>query len=90
MIQLQIGNMVIFGIDSNNLKLLKENMPMVIDSTQFKPFTKIVIMYGDTIHDVKREIEKQTGLKLPNGVDVAPNERKDVTDLANSMNQVKH
>lgn len=91
MIQLKLNNIVILGVDAENIKRLQEGQPMLIDMTKFGEFNKLAVFYGEKTQDIKNDIEKMTGLKLPDMPDkLKSGETQDLTDLAKSMNEIKH
>ena len=47
---------VILGLDEENIKRLKENQPIVADLSEIGINQKIVIMYGETLGDIKAEL----------------------------------
>ena len=65
MLRARIDNTFIFGIDAENVKRLMSNRPILVSLAQLGgPDTDIVIMYGDTLDDVMKELEKR-GYELP-------------------------
>jgi hypothetical protein len=55
----------IFGLDAENVKRLKEGKPIVICLAELGGTDDVVIMYGETIDDIKRELERASGAPLP-------------------------
>ena len=55
----------ILGIDAVNVQRLKEGQPILVDLESLGGTDKVFIMYGDTIDDIKKELEKSSGKPLP-------------------------
>lgn len=55
----------LFGIDAENVKRLKAGMPLVIDLTHMGGRDQVLIVYGETMADIVRELETQNGGPLP-------------------------
>lgn len=55
----------LFGIDAENVKRLKAGKPLVIDLTLMGGRNKLMICYGETLADIKREWEAVSGQPLP-------------------------
>lgn len=55
----------LFGVDAENVRRLKDGQPLNIDLTMSGGSDKVVIMYGETMADIVREIEAASGQKLP-------------------------
>lgn len=51
----------LFGIDAENIKRLKDGKPLVIDLTLLGGHDMLLITYGDTMADIKRDWEKANG-----------------------------
>lgn len=54
----------IFGLDANNIRLLKEGKPIKIDLRLMDGVDQFTIMYGETLAEITAELEKHFG-KLP-------------------------
>jgi predicted transcriptional regulator len=67
MIKARAGNIVILGLEPRNLTRLQERKPMLIRLRELGIDTDIVIaiMYGDDHQDITAQIERDTGLKMP-------------------------
>lgn len=67
MIKARAGNVVILGLEPGNLVRLQERKPMLIKLRELGLDTDIVIgiMYGDDQQDIVAQIERDTGLKVP-------------------------
>jgi hypothetical protein len=53
--------LIILGIDAENVKRLKEGKPILKALAQFGGKDDIVILYGDTVDDLKQQIERVWG-----------------------------
>jgi hypothetical protein len=62
--RLSDGRFVI-GIDSENMRRLKKGEPMKLDLVNFGGVDSALLMYGESLGDVMRELEKALGRKLP-------------------------
>lgn len=63
-IRLDNGNFL-FGIDAENVRRLKDGHPLDIDLTLTGGTDRVIVMYGETMADIVREIEMASGQKLP-------------------------
>ncbi len=55
----------LFGIDAENVRRLKAGKPIVVPLGPLGgPPVEIIITYGDTLDDIRREIEAATGQPL--------------------------
>jgi hypothetical protein len=62
MIQVRLSNGdFLFGIDAENVKRLQAGDPMVFDMTKLGGTDKLLIMYGDTMADIVKELEDAMG-----------------------------
>lgn len=55
----------VIGIDARNVELLKQGKPMKIDLVNFGGQDDVLLMYGQTLEEVVRELERALGEKLP-------------------------
>lgn len=55
----------ILGIDAENVKRLKEGKPIVVSLAELGGHDDVLIMYGETLQDIVRELEQASGSKLP-------------------------
>lgn len=55
------NGLMILGIDAENVKRLKEGKPILKTLSQFGGKDDVLIIYGDTLDDVKRQLEKVIG-----------------------------
>ena len=53
--------MMILGIDAENVRRLKDGRPIVKALSQFGGRDDILIIYGDTIEDIRLDLEKSLG-----------------------------
>lgn len=60
----------IFGLDAVNVKRLQKGQPIVADLKPMGGHGRIMIMYGHTLDDVKRQLEDATGKPLPPPMEV--------------------
>lgn len=65
MIYAQVNDLAIIGIEERNVEKLKTNNPMLIDTSKFKPFNQMLIVYGNTMEDTKTNIETMIGIQMP-------------------------
>jgi len=52
---------MILGIDAENVRRLKAGQPILKALSQFGGTDDVLIIYGDTIDDVKAQLEKAMG-----------------------------
>ena len=55
----------ILGIDAENVRRLKDNKPILLSLAEIGGTDDILIMYGDTIEDIEKELELVTGKPMP-------------------------
>ncbi len=55
------NGMMILGIDAENVRRLKAGQPILKALTQFGGTDDVLIVYGETIDDIKRQLEKAMG-----------------------------
>lgn len=66
MLRARLSNGVfILGIDAENLRRLKAGQPILVSLAELGGTDDVCIVYGDTIDDIKRELEKAAGHPLP-------------------------
>jgi hypothetical protein len=56
-----VTGLLIIGIDNENVKRMKDGKPLVIDLSNYGPTTKVMVMHGRTMDDVRQELEKLLG-----------------------------
>jgi len=55
------NGVMILGIDAENVKRLKEGKPILKALAQFGGTDDVLIVYGDTLDDVQKQLEKAFG-----------------------------
>lgn len=55
----------ILGIDAENVKRLKEGRPILVSLAELGGSDDVLIVYGETLQDIARELEEASGSKLP-------------------------
>lgn len=65
MLRARIDDLVVLGVDEENIKRLKEGKPIFIDLTSLGMTGKVCIMYGETLKKVKEDLENATGIPIP-------------------------
>lgn len=55
----------LFGIDAENVRRLKAGMPLIFDLTLTGGTDTVLIVYGETMADILRELESKNGGPLP-------------------------
>ncbi len=56
MLKARSGNNLILGIDSENVKRLKDNKPIKVKGSDLGIDQDIFIVYGDTLADIQKEL----------------------------------
>lgn len=64
MIKAKIGDLVLLGLEEENIKRLKDDQPIVLDLAVFGLEGKLVLMYGETQAAVVEKLEAFTGVSL--------------------------
>lgn len=59
------GDTFVLGIDAENIRRLMNKQPIAVDLEELGGTGIIVIMAGETLDDVKKDIESMTDTKLP-------------------------
>jgi len=59
------NGMFILGLDAENVRRLKAGQPIVVSLAELGGSDDVAIMYGDTLEDVQRELERAQGSPLP-------------------------
>jgi hypothetical protein len=66
MLRLRMSNgLFIFGLDAENIRRLTSGQPIHIELEQLGGTDRILIMAGETMADVAKEIEAVTGTTIP-------------------------
>lgn len=60
----------ILGLDAENIKRLKQGKPILVSLAELGGTDDVLIMYGDTLDDIAKELEKATGSALPTAQDL--------------------
>lgn len=55
----------ILGLDAENLKRLQAGQPIWADLTRQGGSDRVMIVYGNTLQDIARELEEAAGEPLP-------------------------
>lgn len=55
------SGLMILGLDAENVKRLKEGQPILKSLAQFGGTDDILIVYGETLDDVRKQLEKAFG-----------------------------
>lgn len=55
----------ILGLDAENVKRLKEGKPILLSLAGMGGNDDIMIMYGETLEEIKQELESASGKPLP-------------------------
>lgn len=65
MLRIKMSNGIfIFGVDAENIRRLTNGQPIHIDLKELGGTDEILIMAGETLGDVAKEIEDATGVSL--------------------------
>lgn len=66
MIRARLSNgAFILGIDAENVKRLKEGKPILVSLAELGGTDDVYIMYGETLDDIAKELERSSGNPLP-------------------------
>jgi hypothetical protein len=66
MLRIRMSNgLFVFGLDAENIRRLVNGEPIHIELEQLGGTDKILIMAGETLADVAKDIEMATGVKIP-------------------------
>jgi hypothetical protein len=55
----------ILGLDAENMRRLKDVQPILISLAEMGGTDDVLIMAGETIDDIKKDLESGLGAKLP-------------------------
>lgn len=55
----------ILGLDAENIRRLKAGKPILVSLAEMGGTDDVMIMAGDTLEDIKNELESASGSKLP-------------------------
>ena len=59
------NGLFIFGLDAENIRRLTSGQPIMISFAELGLTDDFAIMYGETLDDIKRELESAQGSPLP-------------------------
>lgn len=59
------NGMFILGIDAENVRRLKSGKPILVSLAQLGGTDDVMIMYGETLDDIRLELEAASGAPLP-------------------------
>ena len=57
----RVDGLMILGLDAENVRRLKDGQPILKALSQFGGTDDILILYGETIDDIKRQLESAMG-----------------------------
>lgn len=68
MLMARVGDVVVLGIDANNVRLLQDDKPIVKDLAPLGIKLQVAIIYGKTLIDVATQIREAlvTAAEAPN------------------------
>jgi len=71
------SGMFILGLDAENIRRLTNGQPIVVSLAELGGSDDVAIMYGETLDDIKRDLEAAQGSPLPEPIPlkVARNEQ---------------
>jgi len=55
----------ILGLDAENVRRLTTGHPILVSLAELGGTDDVIIMYGNTLNDIERDIEATTGQPLP-------------------------
>ena len=55
----------VFGLDAENVRRLTEGFPIVVSLDELGGKGTVLIVYGETLDDIKQDLEEATGEPLP-------------------------
>lgn len=55
----------ILGLDAENVRRLKKGKPILVRLPEMGGTDTVLLMYGETLADVRRELEQSIGRPLP-------------------------
>jgi hypothetical protein len=54
------------GLDAENIRRLQQGQPILVSLAELGGTDDVLIMAGETLEDIAKELEKATGQALPN------------------------
>ena len=71
MIRARLSNGVfILGLDAENIMRMLDNKPILVSLSELGGTDDVLIMAGNTLDDVKRQLEEASGQPLPPAIDL--------------------
>jgi hypothetical protein len=55
----------IFGVDAENIRRLTMGQPIIMNLRLMGGTDKLLLVYGETLDDIKRDLERVTAAPLP-------------------------
>lgn len=59
------SGLIILGIDAENVRRLKRGLPIVVDLTDLGGEGEVMIVYGETLEDIRNDLERAMGVPFP-------------------------
>ena len=60
----------ILGIDAENVRRLQAGKPILVSLAELGGTDDVMIVYGETLDDIQRELEQALGSKMPPPMDL--------------------
>ncbi len=60
----------ILGLDAENIRRLQAGQPIVVSLAELGGTDDVIIMAGNTLADIQRELETASGHKMPKPIDI--------------------
>lgn len=60
----------VLGIDANNIKRLMEKKPILVSLAELGGTDDVLIMAGESIEEMVRDLEEATGSRCPKPMDI--------------------
>lgn len=64
------GGPFILGLDTENIRRLKAGQPILVSLAELGGTDDVLIMAGETLNDIKKELESAFGQALPEPMDL--------------------
>lgn len=65
MLRARLNGVFVLGIDAENVRRLQAGQPINVDLAELGGQGEILLMYGNTMADIAKELEQVTGQPLP-------------------------